>query len=143
MCFTQSFEHRIILPHSLPPMCRVFACLFSFIDDTPDRLNGSTNDSTFSIIVSIRIVGQIYRAASANTINFISIISFHICCFLHNCCASWFFFSFPLILCIALKSLLCEAITLLCSMFFFLILCYCVSSTINQHCIQYYFCHLP
>lgn len=89
-CSTQSSEHW---------MCSRFARLLVLflLMIPPDQLNGSTNDSTFSIIVAIlSIVGQIYRATSANTINFISIISFRICCFFHNCCASCFPFHFHL-----------------------------------------------
>lgn len=112
-----------------PILCisRMFACLFSFIDDdTPDQLNSFTNDSTFSIIVSIPIVGQIYRVTSANTINIISIISFHICCFFYNCCVSWLFFIFTYFLYPAkvssVESYFCSVLFCV----FFLLRSYCI-----------------
>lgn len=96
------------LPRSFP---RDVTCSFtvllvrSLLTILPDQLNGSTNGSTFSIIVSMPMVGQIYRATSANTINFISIISFHICCcsFSQLLC-ELFSFSFALIFPVPLKS---------------------------------------
>lgn len=140
------WAHWICLRRSFPRnIAYSFSCLFTFIDDTPDQLNGSTNDSTFSIIISIPIVGQIYRATSANTINFISITSFHICCFFHNCCASCFPFHFHLFPLSRLTRLLYEVLTLLCGVcvcffrIYFLLLCLFETNAL----FNIIFCHLP